>query len=108
VSGAEIAGTQRENFVNALQGRVAGVEVTTTSGLPGSSSSITIRGVSSISSSNQPLMVIDGLPVDNKTLNSNVLASGAPGPSTDFANRSVDFSSRSGDINPEDIETSRC
>ncbi|CAN5910463.1 SusC/RagA family TonB-linked outer membrane protein [soil metagenome] len=105
VSGAEIAGTQRENFVNALQGRVAGVEVTTTSGLPGSSSSITIRGVSSISSSNQPLMVIDGLPVDNKTLNSNVLASGAPGSSTDFANRSVDFSSRSGDINPEDIET---
>lgn len=105
VTGSEIAQTQRENFVNALQGRVAGVEVTTTSGLPGSSTSITIRGVSSISSSNQPLMIIDGLPVDNKTMNSTVLASGTPGSATDFANRSVDFTSRSNDINPEDIES---
>ncbi|MEP6733416.1 MAG: SusC/RagA family TonB-linked outer membrane protein [bacterium] len=105
VQGADIAQTQRENFVNALQGRVAGVDVTTTTGLPGSSSSITIRGISSISSSNQPLMIIDGLPVDNKTMTSNVLASGAPGSATDFANRSVDFTSRSQDINPEDIES---
>ena len=105
VEGVQIAQTQRENFVNALAGRVAGVEVTTTSGLPGSSSSITIRGVSSISSSNQPLMIIDGLPVDNKTFNSNSLGSGAPGSSTDFANRGVDFTSRSNDINPEDIES---
>lgn len=105
VQGSDIAQTQRENFVNALQGRVAGVDVTTTSGLPGSSSSITIRGISSISSSNQPLMIIDGLPVDNKTMNSSVLASGAPGSATDFANRSTDFTSRSNDINPEDIES---
>jgi hypothetical protein len=68
VKGREIAETQRENFVNALQGRVAGVEVTNTSGVPGASSSITIRGVSSISGNNQPLFVVDGLPVDNKTL----------------------------------------
>jgi TonB-linked SusC/RagA family outer membrane protein len=105
VQGAEIAQTQRENFVNALAGRVAGVEVTSTTGLPGSSTSITIRGVSSISSSNQPLMIIDGLPVDNKTMNSSVLASGAPGSPTDFANRGVDFTSRSNDLNPEDIES---
>ncbi len=105
VQGADIAQTQRENFVNALQGRVAGVDVTTTTGLPGSSSSITIRGISSISSSNQPLMIIDGLPVDNKTMSSNVLASGAPGSATDFANRATDFTSRSNDINPEDIES---
>ena len=65
VQGAQIAETQRENFINALQGRVAGVEVTSSSGVPGASSSITIRGVSSISSSNQPLMIIDGLPMDN-------------------------------------------
>ena len=105
VQGAAIAETQRENFVNALAGRVAGVDVTTTSGLPGSSTSITIRGVSSISSSNQPLMIIDGLPIDNKTMNSNSLASGAPGSSTDYANRAVDFTSRSNDLNPEDIES---
>ena len=105
VSGADIAQTQRENFVNSLQGRVAGVEVTSTTGLPGSSSSITIRGVSSISSSNQPLMIIDGLPIDNKTFNSTALASGTPGSATDFSNRGTDFTSRSNDLNPEDIES---
>ncbi|MEO7521492.1 MAG: carboxypeptidase-like regulatory domain-containing protein, partial [Gemmatimonas sp.] len=91
VAGADIANTSRENFVNALQGRVAGVEVVSSSGVPGASSSITIRGVSSISSSNQPLMIIDGLPMDNKTLNTSQLASDAPGSSTAFSNRGVDF-----------------
>jgi TonB-linked SusC/RagA family outer membrane protein len=105
VNGDDIAEAQRENFVNALQGRVAGVEVVSSSGVPGASSSITIRGVSSISSSNQPLMVIDGLPMDNKTLNTGVLASDAPGSLTAFSNRGVDFTNRSSDINPEDIET---
>lgn len=105
VTGPEIASTQRENFINSLQGRVAGVEVTSTSGVPGASSSITIRGVSSISSSNQPLMIVDGLPIDNKTFNTNVLASDAPGSGTAFANRGLDFTNRAADINPEDIET---
>ena len=105
VTGAAIAETQRENFVNALQGRVAGVEVVSSSGVPGASSSITIRGISSISGSNQPLMIIDGLPMDNKTLNSNVLASDAPGSRTAFNNRGVDFTNRAADLNPEDIET---
>ncbi len=105
VRGADIAGTQRENFVNALQGRVAGVEVTSTSGVPGASSSVTIRGVSSISSSNQPLMIVDGLPLDNKTLNTGVLASDAPGSLTAFSNRGVDFTNRAADLNPEDIES---
>ena len=105
VAGADIASTQRENFINALQGRVAGVEVTSSSGVPGASSSITIRGVSSISSSNQPLMIVDGLPLDNKTLNTGVLASDAPGSQTAFSNRGVDFTNRAADLNPEDIES---
>jgi TonB-linked SusC/RagA family outer membrane protein len=105
VTGPAIAQSQRENFINALQGRVAGVEVTSSSGVPGASSSITIRGVSSISSSNQPLMIVDGLPIDNKTFNTNVLASDAPGSLTAFSNRGVDFTNRSSDLNPEDIET---
>src|SRR5207249_1653092 len=62
IRGVDIAQTQRENFVNALQGRIAGVDVTSTSGVPGASASITIRGVTSISGSNQPLMIVDGLP----------------------------------------------
>src|SRR4029078_10154584 len=105
VKGPEIAQTQRENFINALQGRVAGVQVTSSSGVPGASSSITIRGISSISGSNQPLMIIDGLPMDNKTLNTGVRASDAPGSTTAFSNRGVDFTNRAADLNPEDIES---
>ena len=105
VRGEAIAETQRENFVNALQGRIAGVDVTSTSGVPGASSSITIRGISSISSSNQPLMIIDGLPMDNRTLNTGLLASDAPGSLTAFSNRGVDFTNRAADLNPDDIES---
>lgn len=105
VDGSAIAATQRENFINALQGRVAGVEVTSSSGVPGASTSITIRGVSSISSSNQPLMIVDGLPIDNKTLNTGVLASDNPGSTFAFSNRGLDFTNRAADINPNDIET---
>ncbi len=104
VQGVDIVQTQRENFVNALQGRVAGVEVVSTSGVPGASSSITIRGVSSISSSNQPLFIIDGLPMDNKTLHTGVLASASSG-ATSFENRGVDFTNRAADLNPDDIES---
>ncbi len=104
VSGGDIAEAQRENFVNALQGRVAGVDVTSTSGTPGASSSITIRGISSISSSNQPLMIIDGLPMDNRTLNTAVLNSDASS-TTAFSNRGLDFTNRASDLNPEDIES---
>lgn len=105
VQGTEVAQTQRENFINALQGRVAGVDVTSTSGAPGASASITIRGVSSISSTNQPLMIVDGLPIDNKTMNTNTMASDAPTSAAGLNNRNVDFTNRAADINPEDIES---
>ena len=105
VEGSEIAQTQRMNFVNALQGRIAGVEVINTSGLPGASSSITIRGISSISSSNQPLMIIDGLPLDNKVLHTSAFASSRGGSPNSFENRSVDFTNRAADLNPDDIES---
>ena len=104
VSGAAIAESQRTNFVNALQGRVAGVQVTSTSGVPGASSMITIRGTSSISSSNQPLFIIDGLPMDNKTMNTSQLASDQSSV-TAFSNRGVDFTNRAADLNPDDIES---
>lgn len=103
VSGDAVAQTQRENFVNALQGRIAGVDVTSTSGVPGASSSITIRGVSSISSSNQPLFIVDGLPIDNKTFNTSALVSDASS-STALFNRGTDYSNRIADINPQDID----
>jgi TonB-linked SusC/RagA family outer membrane protein len=102
VKGGDIAETQRENFVNALQGRVAGVDVTSSSGVPGASASITIRGISSISSSNQPLMIVDGLPMDNRTLSTTVLGSDANS-NTALSNRGIDFTNRAADLNPEDI-----
>jgi len=103
VRGADIAQTQRENFFNALSGRVAGVDVTSTSGVPGASSSIVIRGVSSISSSNQPLIIVDGLPMDNRTVNTGVLASDKSS-TTAFSNRGVDFTNRAADLNSDDID----
>ncbi|HJS43027.1 MAG TPA: SusC/RagA family TonB-linked outer membrane protein [Gemmatimonadales bacterium] len=104
IRGTEIAQTQRENFFNALPGRIAGVDVTSTSGVPGSSTSIVIRGVSSISSSNQPLIIVDGLPMDNRTVNTGVLASDKSS-TTAFSNRGVDFSNRASDMSPDDIES---
>src|SRR3989441_3001402 len=104
VRGAEIAETQRENFFNALSGRVAGVDVTSTSGVPGASSSLVIRGISSISSSNQPLIIVDGLPIDNRTVNTGVLASDKSSV-TAFSNRGVDFTNRAADLNSQDIES---
>jgi TonB-linked SusC/RagA family outer membrane protein len=99
VKGEEIANTQRDNLLTGLAGRVPGVTITTTTGMPGASSSIILRGINSISGSNQPLFVIDGLPVDNQTFHGNNFAV------TKLENRNVDFTNRIADINPEDIES---
>ena len=61
----EIQQSKDPNLVNALDGKIAGVQITTSSGTPGSSSSIVIRGASSFYGNNQALMVIDGIPVNN-------------------------------------------
>ncbi|MCY7356145.1 MAG: SusC/RagA family TonB-linked outer membrane protein, partial [Rudanella sp.] len=103
VKGDDLANSQRDNFVNALQGRVAGLQVGTSSGMPGASSGIIIRGVNSISGNNQPLYVVDGMPIDNRTAQNNqFVAGGITGQSTE--NRNIDFSNRAQDINPNDIE----
>jgi ferric enterobactin receptor len=105
VAGEEIAQTRRDNFLNALAGRVPGATITSTSGLPGASSTIVLRGATSIGGNNQPLFVVDGVPYDNQTLNQENLI-GASNPSgIGFANRNGDYGNRAMDINPEDIET---
>ncbi|MFC3562968.1 SusC/RagA family TonB-linked outer membrane protein [Pedobacter jamesrossensis] len=76
---------------NALAGKVAGVQVSGSGGAF-NSSNITIRGFSSITRSNQPLYVIDGVPIDN-------------GGGGNSVNAGSSTSSRGSDINPEDIET---
>ncbi len=95
VQAREIVETQQPNIVNALQGKVAGVQVTNSGGAPGASAIMLIRGGTSLSGNNQPLYVVDGIPIDNSTpITQGGLAAGlAPG-----SNRAID-------INPEDIES---
>ena len=69
VMGSEIQETQRENFINGLQGRVAGLTINPTGGTAGASSSIVLRGFNSLSLSNEPLFVVDGIIMDNSTVN---------------------------------------
>ncbi len=61
----QIANKGEPNLINALQGKVAGVTITSASGSPGSSSNINIRGITSFLGSNQPLFIVDGIPVSN-------------------------------------------
>lgn len=79
--------------INALTGKVAGLNIT--SGYaPGASSRITLRGPTSFSGNNQPVFVIDGIPVSNDNIRN-----------TDFLNDQVDYGNRGNDINPNDIES---
>jgi len=94
VSSDEITATGNRSAFNALQGKVAGVEISSASGAPGSSTHVVIRGNSSLGGSNQPLYVIDGVPVSN----------GQAGGSTSI-NGGLDFGNRANDINPDDIES---
>ncbi|MGC9344712.1 MAG: SusC/RagA family TonB-linked outer membrane protein, partial [Bacteroidales bacterium] len=66
VDGESLSKSNPASVATALQGKAAGVSVTTSSGQPGSNSSIKIRGISSISNSTDPLFVIDGVLTDNK------------------------------------------
>jgi TonB-linked SusC/RagA family outer membrane protein len=105
VSGEEVAQTQKENWINGLAGRVAGANITPTSGTPGASTSIVLRGAVSLGNSNQPLIVVDGVPVDNQTLNQESLIAASNSSGIGFANRNSDYGNRASDINPEDIAT---
>ena len=70
VDGSEIAAARNANALDGLQGKVAGLQIQATSSDPGSANSVIIRGFSSINSSNQPLYVVDGVPLQNSTLTS--------------------------------------
>lgn len=101
IEGEDVSQTRRDNFINSLSGRVAGVNITPSSGTPGASTQIVLRGATSIGGNNQPLFVVDGVPYDNQTLNQEGLISGQ---SVSFANRNSDYGNRAMDINPDDIE----
>ncbi len=96
LDGEELLEARTVNLSNALDGKIAGLQVIKGGGGPAGSSKIILRGQSSLTGSNQPLIVVDGIPMDNFT-----------GGGLDFygINSGTDFGSGLNDINPEDIES---
>ncbi len=93
LSGGEVTTAKETNIVNSLSGKIAGVQVTNGSGAPGSSSRIVLRGATSLTGNNQPLFVVDGIPINNTNY-------GGAGPF-----EGADMPQGSADINPDDIAT---
>jgi len=84
---------REKNVANALTGKISGLQVIRSSNGPAGSSKVQIRGKNSITGSNQPLIVVDGVPIDNFLGADN----------NDFWNPSADMGNGLSDINPEDI-----
>lgn len=87
--GAVFRQVHHDNFINSLSGRLAGVNIVGSSGSAGASSYINIRGATSIDGNNQPLFVVDGIPVSNYAGYQVV--------------NGVDMSNRAMDLNPDDF-----
>lgn len=91
VGGDEIQRAARTDVINSLQGKVSDVQIINSAGVAGASSYITIRGVQSITQDNQPLFVVDGVPINNSGGVDQV--------------DGVAHSNRAIDINPDDVES---
>ena len=93
VDGDKIAAARTADIMSSLQGKVAGVQISSSASDPGSSNSVIIRGISSLSGTNQPLYVIDGVPMNNSAVYSN-----------DGLNSGYDFGNGANAVNPDDVE----
>lgn len=103
VSGESLTKARENNIANSLVGKVAGLDISSTAGGIGSATSVTIRGISSLSQTNQPLYVINGVPMENKPVGINNLNSnGNSGSQWDNA---PDLGDAVGNLNPDDIES---
>jgi TonB-linked SusC/RagA family outer membrane protein len=94
IGGDRITAARDQNVVNSLSGKIAGVNVVSSSGNVGASARIVIRGNSSITQENQPLFVVNGIPMDNSNRGNGNSQFGG-----------VDFGNAIQDINPDDIES---
>lgn len=94
VGSEDLTKGQNTNVLSAIQGKVSGVNVTSSTGGPGSSNRIVLRGGTSLTGNNQALMVVDGIPIDNSNFRTG-----------DDLNNQVDYGNRANDINPDDIES---
>ena len=92
VNSEEITRTSPVSMFDGLQGKIAGATISSQSGSPGASTKVILRGYASLGGQNQPLYVIDGVPMDNSSFNST------------GNTRSTDFGNNANDINPNDIE----
>lgn len=98
IGSEELMKNKNTNLVNSLSGKIAGVNITQTSGGAGAGASIILRGGTSLERDNQPLFVVDGIIYDNSTsINGNSAFDGAQSTNSVYSNRVMD-------INPEDIE----
>jgi len=100
VKGRELVQSGETNVVQGLAVKAAGIQVTQSTGVPGGSSKILIRGNASITGENQPLFIIDGVPMDNTTH-----TSGNPLDGSNNLLKSTPQSNRAIDLNPDDIES---
>ncbi|WP_144605654.1 SusC/RagA family TonB-linked outer membrane protein [Algoriphagus algorifonticola] len=98
IGSRELSDVPQTNLINSLSGQVAGVQITNGSSGVGSSSRIIIRGENSISGNNQALIVIDGVPIINEQITSDLFNDGAN-------IQEVDFGNGAAEINPDDIES---
>ena len=92
IKGDVIAQARTNDIMSSLAGKVAGVQIAETSSDPGTSKSVIIRGVSSLSGSNQPLYVVDGVPLNNSATYS-----------SDGLNSGYDFGNGASAVNPNDV-----
>ncbi len=95
IKGDAVTQAREVNVMNDLEGKVAGVNITPTAGGAGSSTNVIIRGVSSLGQTNQPLYVINGVPMENSP-------NAAMGSQYD---NQPDLGDEIGNINPDDIES---
>lgn len=95
VKGEDVNKNPTANFLNNLSGQVAGLDVKQSTNF-GGSINVVLRGFKSFSGSNQPLFVVDGVPIINNNINTSSQATGRYG---------VDYGNAASDINPNDIET---
>lgn len=106
VDGKELVVNRTPNMMNALQGKIAGVNISALGTGPGGTSKVRIRGQSSISGQNNPLIVVNGVPIDNTNFGTNQGNLGSDGA---IASRGGGASTDGGDgltsINPDDIES---
>jgi TonB-linked SusC/RagA family outer membrane protein len=100
IGGAELHESGQTDAISGLSGKVAGLQITSSSGTPGASSRILLRGASTFTGENQPLIVVDGVPIDNTT--TTTTAGDYP---YNMGLTGVNNGNRGLDINPDDIES---